>query len=357
MACGTDAERNVSPDAGGSLDKGTTFQEAMLTVAIKLTVTPGNGADIPTVATLDITARDGLTPVITDLWLYTIAADGAQVPLTGFTSTARRRVPRLMLPAVVKGQPSGFTPADDGRENGLMTNTSRGAMKQGAFISAITGTVTVTLPAVPTEPILVVAAVEDQRYAGAAVINSDGTPGLVPAGVGVPETHTRLSFERDVAEISQPICGACHNPTFGHNTFLRKSGGNREELVNDNFAFSSAKLRCEQNNAAESVALAQCVQAITAAGFLVEPGAPAISSWLTRTRPDEDGNASPNGIAWWGSSTAPNPRYNTSYGDRRMPSTIVDPDPAHWTNQPTYFDDHPDAWYTMWQWVAQGAAP
>src|SRR6185436_19577704 len=203
-ACGTDADRDTSPDGGEPLDKNTTFQEATLTVAIKLTVTPGNGTDIPDVATLDITARDGLTPVITDLWLYTIAADGAQVPLTGFTSTARRRVPRLMLPAMVKGQPSGFSPADDGRENGLMTNTSRGTMKQGAFIPSVTGTVTVTLPAVPTTPILVVAAVEDQRYAGAAAINPDGAPGIVPAGVGLPETHTRLSFERDVAEISQP---------------------------------------------------------------------------------------------------------------------------------------------------------
>jgi hypothetical protein len=345
----------MAPDAveqpGATTPK--TFTETVLTIEIKLTL-PTEA--LPT-TTLDITARDGTTPVITDLWLFNIADDGTQVPLTGFTSTARRRVPRFMLPATVNGQPTGWKPADNGVENGLMTGTSRGTMKQGAFIAAITGTVTVTLPAPPTQPILVVAALEDQRYAGAAVITATGDPGTVPQGVGQPETHMRLSWARDVASINQPVCGACHNPTFGHNTFLRKTAGTREELVNDNFGYASAKFRCEQMFPADAIAKAKCIRDITSSGFLVEPGAPAISSWLSRSRPDEEGNASPNGIAWWGSTTAANPRYNTDYGDRRMPSTMVDPDPTHWTNQPTYFDRNPDDWYTVWQWVAQGAAP
>src|SRR4051812_8281052 len=71
--CGVDAPV-MSDDPGTDPVKPgpTTFTEAMLTVATKLTITPGTGTDVPPVATLDITARDGMTPVITDLWLYTI---------------------------------------------------------------------------------------------------------------------------------------------------------------------------------------------------------------------------------------------------------------------------------------------
>src|SRR5262249_22974103 len=157
--------------------------------------------DVPSVATLDITARDGTTPVITDLWLYSLDATGNRMPLTGFTSTAARKNPSLMLPATVNGHPSGLSPADDGSKNGLMTNTLRGTLRQGAFVSSINGTVTVTLPAVPTSPVLVIAGVEDQRYAGAATINPDGTPGTVPPSAAVRETHIRRSFTDEVAPL------------------------------------------------------------------------------------------------------------------------------------------------------------
>ena len=329
----------------------TTYTETMLTVMIKLTVTPGTGTDVPPVVTLDITARDGMTPVVTDLWLYTLGADGVQTPMTGFTSTAARKSGRLMLPAMVMGQPSGLTPADDGRQNGLMTNTSRGSMRQGAFVSGITGTVVVTLPALPTTPILVVAAVEDQRYAGAAVINPDGSPGAVPDGAAVAETHTRLSFARDVAPITQARCGGCHKP---NHTYMSRPAGTRDDLVYDNFGLTLGTRTCQRNNPTDSVARDQCIQAITSALYLVEPGAPAVSALLARTRPDEDGNASANGLAWWGARGA---RYATDYGDHRMPSTSESNDPTQWANQPTDFDTDPAAYQIMWNWVAQGAAP
>ena len=100
--------------------------------------------------------------------------------------------------------------------------------------------------------------------------------------------------------------------------------------------------------------LDQCIQGITAASFLVEPGAPAVSPWLTRTRPDEDGNASASGLKWWGSNGS---RFVNDYGDHRMPSTTESTDPAEWANQPTDFDDDPASYMIVWEWVAQGAAP
>ncbi len=164
----------------------------------------------PPATTLEITARDGTLPVVTDLWLYSLDGD-QMIPLTGFTSSAARKTPRLMLPATIGDQPSGLVPADDGRMNGVMTNTTRGRWVQGAFVSTVDGTVIVTLPTPPTTAILVVAGVEDQRYAGAAAVNPDGTTASVPAGAGAPESHARRSFERDVKPILAVRCGACHN--------------------------------------------------------------------------------------------------------------------------------------------------
>lgn len=348
------------PDNAPATPGPTMFTEVTLTVMTKLTITPATGTDVPPVATIDITARDGTTPVITDLWLYTIDASGVQLPLTGFSSTAARKSGRLMLPATIMGQPSGLTPADDGRVNGLMTNTSRGTLRQGAFVSGINGTVVVTLPAVPTAPILIVAGIEDQRYAGAAVMNSDGSPGAVPTGVGQPETHTRLSFARDIAPITQGHCGGCHKPSH---TYMSRPAGTRDDLVNDNFALALGTRTCQRNNPTDSLAMNQCVQAITAASFLVEPGAPAVSPLLARARPDEDGNASSNGLAWWGARPAGSPagtapaRFLPDYGDHRMPSTSESNSADQWANQPTDFDTDPAAYQLVWNWVAQGAAP
>jgi hypothetical protein len=339
-----------------------TYVEKLLTLELQLTLPPkpdggapstidGDAAVSPT--TLVITARDGTTPVVTDLWLYTL--DGAtQTPLTAFTSTGARKTPRLMLPATVGGQPSGLVPADDGRTNGLMTNTTRGKLVQGAFVSTVDGTVTVTLPSSPTTSILVVAGVEDQRYTGAAVVTPDGSPGAVPDGTVTVETHARRSFERDVKPLLLQQCVVCHNAQGDLDAELYLVAGTRDELVNDNFALKEQTEDCADATPNDPAAQARCVQAVTKAQFLVEPGAPALSDLLQRARPDESASTSAAGALWYGSKGA---RYNATYGDRRMPSTADTPDMTMWTNPPTYFDAHPADFQILYDWVAQGAPP
>jgi hypothetical protein len=319
----------------------------------------GAGADggfssvAPPIAKLQITARDGATPVITDLWLYTLDGD-RQTPLTGFTSTGARKSLRLMLPATLGGRPSGLTPADDGRTNGLMTNISRGVLSDGAFVSTVDGTVVVTLPSPPSTPILIVAGLEDQRYAGAAVVNPDGTPGRVPDGVGAPETHVGRSFSRDVAPILQERCGRCHLAAGIEDANLYLITGTRDDLVDDNFALKEQTEDCQADNPDGGPALAACVQAITKAQFLVEPGGPAVSDLLQRARPDEDEGSSALGLAWFGGGN-PKARFNAAYGDRRMPSTTDSPDTATWHDVATDFDKNPGEFQVLYDWVAQGA--
>ncbi len=335
------------PDAGVEADGG---EDADDEDAGTDAATDGGGP----IATLTITARDGVTPLVTDLWLYTLDSGGTMTPLTGFTSTAARKTPRLMLPATIAGQPSGLSPADDGRLNGIMTNTNRGVLDQGAFVSTVNGTVVVTLPSIPTSPILVVAGVEDQRYAGAAAINADGTLGTVPSGVGMPESHTARSFTRDVAPILAAQCTSCHNPTGPDNAELYLVTGSRDDLVNDNFALKEQTQDCQTANPDGGEALAACIQAINKAQYLVEPGAPAVSDLLQRARPDEDAGTSALGLLWYGSKGN---RYNTTYGDRRMPSTTQSTNSADWTNRPAYFDMNAAQFQVLYDWVAQGAPP
>jgi hypothetical protein len=336
----------ASPDGGVGSDAGTPSEGGPVGDA-------GLSSSTPPLAKLQIAVRDGVTPVITDLWLYTL--DGAgQTPLTGFTSTAARKTPRLMLPATLAGKPSGLTPADDGRANGLMTNISRGKLADGAFVSTVDGTVVVTLVSPPTAPVLIVAAVEDQRYAGAAVVNPDGTPGAVPAGAGLPETHTLRSFSRDVAPILQKRCSTCHFLAGIEDANLYLVTGTRDDLVNDNFALKEQTEDCQADNPDGGEALAACVQAINKAQFLIEPGAPAVSDLLQRARPDEEEGSSALGLAWFGGGN-PKARFNAAYGDRRMPSTTDSTDMAHWQNVPTEFDQNPGEFQILYDWVAQGA--
>jgi hypothetical protein len=356
---GSTTSSTQAATGGGAGGAGTTFVEKVLTLELALSTVavPTDGgmgeAGEPTSA-LTITARDGVTPVVTDLWLYTLDTAGKMTPLTGFTSTAARKTPRLMLPATIGGKPSGLTPADNGDLNGVMTNASRGTLDQGAFVSTVNGTVVVTLPAVATTPILVIAGVEDQRYAGAAVINADGTPGTVPTGVGAPETHARRTFAVDVAPILKTNCTACHVPTGVDDAPLYLVTGTRDDLVNDNFALKEETEDCQKANPEGGQALAACIQAINKAQFLVEPGAPAVSDLLQRARPDEDGGTSALGLLWYGGKGQ---RYNTTYGDRRMPSTTESTSTTDWTNAPTFFDVNPAEFQILFDWVAQGAPP
>jgi hypothetical protein len=340
LAPGATPDGGVAPDAGSPTDAGAGADGGLSTSA-------------PPIAKLQITARDGVTPLVTDLWLYTLDGDG-QTPLTGFTSTAARKTPRLMLPATLGGRPSGLAPADDGRTNGLMTNVTRGKLSNGTFVSTVDGMVVVTLAVPPTSPILIVAGVEDQRYAGAAVVNPDGSPGAVPAGVGVPETHTLRSFSRDVAPILQKRCTECHFVAGTEDANLYLITGTRDDLVNDNFALKEQTEDCQADNPGGGDALAACIQAINKAQFLVEPGAPAASDLLQRARPDEDEGSSALGLAWFGGGN-PKARFNAAYGDRRMPSTTDSTDMSAWRDVPTDFDKDPAQFQILYDWVAQGA--
>jgi hypothetical protein len=199
-----------------------------------------------------------------------------------------------------------------------------------------------------------VAGVEDQRYAGAAVVNPDGTSGSVPDGVGVPETHAGRSFSRDVAPILQGRCARCHLPAGIEDANLYLITGTRDDLVNDNFALKEQTEDCQSDNPDGGLALAACVQAITKAQFLVEPGAPAVSDLLQRARPDEDEGSSALGLAWFGGGN-PKARFNAAYGDRRMPSTTDSTNSAQWLDVPTDFDKNPEEFQLIYDWVAQGA--
>ncbi|HWE31528.1 MAG TPA: hypothetical protein VHB97_26185, partial [Polyangia bacterium] len=219
---------------------------------------------------------------------------------------------------------------------------------------AIDGTIVVTFPTAPADPIVVVAGVEDQRYAGAAVINPDGTPGTVPAGVGVPETHDRVSYAHDVAPIIKKQCvDVCHDADgpFTAPLYLMET---QDHLVNANFALAEQTADCQAKYPSGGQDLASCIQNITQAQYLVEPGAPSLSDLLQRARPDEAAGTSPTGLLWYGGGT-PKSRYNATYGDRRMPSTTVSLMTAAWTNAPTYFDMTPKDFQTLNDWVAQGA--
>lgn len=357
VACGS--ERSAEQTTARSAP--FTVVEKSLTVDLTLStavVDGGAGSDggAVTTTTLTITARDGTTPIVTDLWLYTLDSQDQKVPLTDFTSTAARKSPRLMLPATLGGKPSGLSPADDGNENGLVTATSRGKLVGGVFTSTVDGSVDVTLAAAPTSAILVVAGVEDERYAGAAAILADGTARDVPAGVGVPASHAGVSYESDVAPILEKNCTTpCHNPSGpeGAAMYLLDS---RDHLVNDNFALTEQTADCKAADSDGGPAYAACLAAITQAQFLVEPGAPAVSDLLQRARPDESLGTSPSGLLWYGGGK-PKARYNAKYGDRRMPSTTISTESKDWQNASTAFDLNQKDYQVLYDWIAQGASP
>jgi len=79
----------------------------------------------------------------------------------------------------------------------------------------------------------VIAGIEDQRYAGAAMINPDGTSGTVPPGAAVRETHIRRSFTDEVAPLLVQHCSRCHNPMHTNHAGNYLVTGTRDQLVND----------------------------------------------------------------------------------------------------------------------------
>ncbi|HVK88890.1 MAG TPA: hypothetical protein VM513_32445 [Kofleriaceae bacterium] len=280
-------------------------------------------------STLRISVRDNGAPVRTDLWLYTLA-NGKLEAFSAFKDPdSKRKSRRRMLPAAIAGQPSHLAPADTGEENGFMSDGVRDRRQDGKPVSAIDGDVTVELDQVPTAPLVVVAGVEDQRYAGAAGIDASGAPVTLPAGLGAPEKHVARGFDRDIKPLLEG-CLDCHA---------------------ENGEAASIKLVTYDDLVNYDLTLAEAGAASTESEYLVEPGAPALSPIARRTRPDEERGASAEGLKWFGKGGK---RFG-GHGDRRMPPQNTTPDTADDQNQPTHFDLHPQDFQILFDWIAQGA--
>lgn len=337
LACGQASPPYMFPDMGGGTPPPSTATvEKRLTLKLALKGT-----------TLQISARDGGTPVMTDLWLYTL--EGAAVrPFGDFADPdSARRSRRRLMPCKLAGMPSGLYPCDEGEENGLMTDAASGALEGGQLTSAIDGDVEVKLNAAPKGPLLVVAAVEDQRYAGAAAIDAAGQAIAAPPGLGQPATIKPRTYSKDVAPILQR-CGGCHGPGGPADLFRLRS---YEDIVERNFGYEEEKADCEEQFPADAQKRAECIAAITAVEYMVERGAPVLSPLLRRTRPDEMKSVSPTGLIWYGRAGS---RFG-DHGDRRMPPQNITPDLMDDMATATHFDNNPADFQILFDWVAQGA--
>lgn len=272
-------------------------------------------------------------PVRTDLWLYRWNGE-TYVPLSGIEplqSSHRRRSGNFMLPADLGGEPTGFEPATL-----PASPTLHGVLSDGADRRQIDGKVDVTLGAegVPDGTrILVAAALEDQRYYGARVFD---LPGGVPSDAPLyssPIRHPRRTWA-DVAPIlARATCTACHGPQ-GQAASLPML--TYRDLVERNFKAPPGR---EFDPA-------------LAGEHMLEPGVPALSGLVRRTRPGLGEEAR----KWYGKPVRFNldPAGNV-VGDRRMPPQDVTGLAPDADGPPSYFDSHPQEYKVLWDWVAQGA--
>jgi hypothetical protein len=322
---------------GGSGGSTPTFVEKSVTVGLALTD-----------KVLTITVKDGATPVLTDVWLYTLEG-GSLKPLTAFQKPdSARKHAGLMMPCTVGGADSGLVPCDKGELNGVMTGIVREKIVDGKAEPDIDGMVEVTLDAAPASPIVVVAAVEDQRYAGAAGIDPAGKSVAVPEGVGAPETHRVVTYA-DVEPIFKTRCVSCHSSTGMTPQYPMET---YDEIANFNFAFAEEEAACNEQFPNDPAGLEACKKGITGVEFMIELGAPALSPLMRRTRPDEEKGASATGIAWFGKSGS---RFGSG-GDRRMPPSNTTPDMGDDDpKKASYFDNNLAEYQLLWDWVSQGA--
>jgi hypothetical protein len=354
---GAGSTSSSSTGVGGAGGAATTIVEKPLDVTLALApctattcgAVPDGGTAPSTLLTVTVT--DGATPVMTDVWLYTLD-NGKLAALTDFDDPvvgAKRRYRGLLNPCTVGGTPSGLLPCDDGSLNGVQTDKVRATLSDGVYAPAIHGTVEVPLSAAPTSVIVVVVAREDQRYYGAAAINPDSSAAAVPAGMAVPETYPLVTYTHDIAPVVGAFCTTCHapgqiNPDHPLDTY--------DAIVNNNFAYTEQQEDCIENNPSDSAALQACIAAITSVQYIVEPGNPANSGFTQRTVPDVNAGVSAVGLLWYGSKGS---RFDV-HGDRRMPSSTTTPDAG--TEDPdasTFFDDDPAKFQVFYDWVAQGA--
>lgn len=298
---------------------------------------------------LTIKVRDEQKPVRTDLWLYTLEG-GALKPFTAFMDPDSSRASRRhMLPCTLAGTPSGLTPCDEGAENGVLSDAARETRLGQKKTAAIDGDVVVPLTSLPTQPLVVVAGEEDQRYSGAAGLTPDGKPATLPVGLGVPGKVARpRSYTVDVAPLLQQRCLGCHGG-MGPAAFYRL--GSYEDLVQRDFGYDEEVAACADQFPTDAAKRMACEAQITAVEYMIEPGAPALSPLAQRCRPDESKAASAEGLKWFGEGGK---RYDDN-GDRRMPPENITKDTADDKNGASHFDQNPADYQLLFDWIAQGA--
>ena len=302
-------------------------------------------------ATLTLVVKDGATPVMTDAWLYTLQNGTTLVPLTAFDDPAQPRQYRgRMLPCTLSGKPSGLTPCFNGELNGVVTDVQRSKRVGGVLQPDLDGTVIVPLSAAPVDPIVVLVGVEDQRYAGVAAIDVGGKAIAAPPGLAVLETHVARTYAKDAAPIFNGQCILCHSKS---GAFAYMPLDTYDNVASFNFGTQNQINACNKSFPDDAAARQACVDAITAVEFYFEPGAPAVSPGLRRTRPDELQSTSPEGLAWYGGAS----RFAGTHGDRRMPPQNITADVADDQPLPTYFDKVPGDYQILFDWVAQGMMP
>lgn len=335
------ASASVSSSASGTGGGGPAMVTEKL-LDVKLTLTGNN---------LTIAVKDGATPVMTDAWLYTLQNGTTLVPLTEFADPAEKRKYRgLMMPCTLAGQPSSLTPCFKGELNGVMTDVRRAKHVAGVSQSTIDGTNIVPLTNAPVDPIVVIVAVEDQRYAGVAAVDIQGNPIAAPAGLPVLETHVPRTYADDAAPIINTYCISCHGK---NGTFAYMPMDTYDEVTGFDFGRNNGILNCDTKFPSDPVAHQTCVDALTNDEFYFEFGAPSVSPAMRRARPDEQKSTSPEGLAWYGGSS----RFSGAHGDRRMPPQNTTADMSDDVPSPTYFDKVPGDYQILFDWVAQGMKP
>jgi hypothetical protein len=254
------------------------------------------------------------------------------------------------MPCTLSGQPSGLTPCFNGELNGVMTDTRRMKRVGGVLVPNIDGTVVVDLTSAPVDPVVVLVGIEDQRYAGVAAVDINGTSIAAPPGLAVLETHVARTYAQDVAPILDAHCISCHGK---NGTFSYMPMDTYDNAVSFNFGTSNATIACDTQFPSDTDGHQACVDAITNVEFYFEAGAPAVSPAIRRARPDEQQSTSPEGLAWYGGSS----RFGGAHGDRRMPPHNTTADMSDDLPLPTHFDNVPGDYQIFFDWVAQGLAP
>jgi hypothetical protein len=274
-------------------------------------------------ATFEVTDAQG-KPVQTDLWLYLRApGDAGFRPFEAFREpTGNRRVRSFLLPSSVLGRATGFAPADEGLNNGIQTDPAVRDQIDGQV------EVTFTSPLASGSTLWVKAALEDQRYHGGAAFRWPDGVAVDPPESSTASEYPRRTYEADIRPwMERNGCLSCHGATDPDRKNLPVAS--YADLVTKSVFYNPIE-------------------------YLVEPGNPALSPLIRRSRPGVDSRMS----SWIGYG---NRRWRISpdlevLGDRRMPpQQDVTGETSNSLGKPISLDEHPEEFKLLYDWVAQGA--